>query len=80
MAVILEPTAVWLQIFYFYLLYSNCRFQEIFCFVLLLESKPRVIINVVNLKSELRRAFIKHSNSGLLNSGILVGLIKIHQV
>lgn len=80
MAVILEPTAVWLQIFYFYLLYSNCYFQEIFCFVLLLEPKPRAIINVVNLKSELRRAFIKHSNSGLLNSGILIGLIKIHQV
>lgn len=72
MEVILEPKAVWLQIFYSYLLYSSCCFQEIFCFVRLLEPKPRTIINVANLKSELRRALTKHHSGGLLNSGILI--------
>lgn len=80
MDVSLETKAIWLQISYFYLLHSKLSFQEIFCSVRLLEPKPRAVINVANLKSELRQDFTKHSNGGLLNSGILIGLIKIHPV
>ena len=80
MDAILDPKAVWLQIFDAYLLYSNCGFQEIFCSVILLEPKLKAIINVVNLKPELERAFTKHSGSSLFDFGILTDLVKTCQI